>query len=86
MFFMSFYAIFTMLFLRKSFWMITINTFFIFHTPFSSNLLSSFTSCHYGIMTENKLLINCIVFTFQMTIENLKFYFHLDNQLDYIKI
>ena len=51
LYFYKFSAIFTMLFLRKSFWPITINTFFIFHTPFS--MCFFITSCHYNIVTEN---------------------------------
>jgi hypothetical protein len=46
---MSSPAKFTILFLRKSFWTITVNTFFIFYTPFACPF---FTSCHYDIMTR----------------------------------
>jgi hypothetical protein len=42
---MSFSTIFTILFLRKSFWSVTIDTSFIFYTPSFGHL----SSCHYNI-------------------------------------
>ena len=50
-------SIFTILFLRKSFWMTTLNAFFIFYTPFSRHFFSRYifsTFFHYVIMRENK--------------------------------
>ncbi len=49
--FTSFSSIFTILFLRKSFWTPTINTFFILSAPFSR--YPSFTFCHSIVMREN---------------------------------
>jgi len=46
---MIFSPIFTILFLRKSFGTITINTFFIFHTPFSSAYLFGVCAYPFGV-------------------------------------
>jgi hypothetical protein len=48
----EFPSIFTMLFLRKTFWMTTINAFFIFHTPFSIYLFCAHLFCTHLFCTH----------------------------------